>query len=51
MTVSEPAESNGTLKTWFVFENGAQTDDSQARGRESGVAGAYAWRRGRWVFE
>jgi hypothetical protein len=51
VTVTEPAESNGTLKTWFAFENGAQTGDGMGRGRESGIAGAYVWRRGRWVFE
>ena len=51
VTVTEPAESNGTLKTWFAFENGAQTGDGKSRGRESGIAGAYVWRRGRWVFE
>jgi hypothetical protein len=27
VVVSEPSESNGKFKTWFAFENGAQTGD------------------------
>ncbi len=49
--VSEPAESNGTLKTWFAFEGGAQTGDGKSRGRESGVAQPYLFSRGQWTFK
>jgi hypothetical protein len=48
--VSEPAESNGTLKTWFAFEKGAQTGDGKSRGRESGISKAYAYRQRQWTF-
>ena len=37
VTVTEPSESSGTLKTWFAFETGAQTGDGKTRGRESGA--------------
>lgn len=49
--VSEPAESNGTLKTWFAFENGAQTGDGKSRGREGGIPKAYAYRQRQWMFQ
>lgn len=48
--VTEPAESNGTLKTWFSFENGAQTGDGKARGRESGISKPYKYNRRQWTF-
>jgi hypothetical protein len=48
--VSEPAESNGTLKTWFAFENGAQTGDGKQRGRESGIAKEYTYSKPQWKF-
>jgi len=49
--VSEPAQSNGTLKTWFAFEDGAQTADGKSRGRDSGIAKAYTYRAQQWKFE
>jgi hypothetical protein len=48
--VSEPSESNGTLKTWFAFENGAQTGNGTQRGRESGIPRAYTYSRQQWTF-
>ena len=51
VVVSEPSETNGTVKTWFVFENGAQTGDGKRRGRESGVAKAYTYSRRQWTFK
>jgi len=48
--VSEPSTSNGTLKTWFAFENGAQTGDGIGRGRESGVSKPYTYSSGKWIF-
>ena len=51
VVVSEPSESNGTLKTWFVFEDGTQTGDGKVRGREGGVPKAYAFVGRRWTFE
>jgi hypothetical protein len=48
--VSEPSESNGTLKTWFAFENGAQTGDGKARGRDGGIPRAYTYSRQQWSF-
>ena len=48
--VAEPYESKGTLKTWFVFEDGALTGDGKARGRESGVSRAYGFGGGIWTF-
>jgi hypothetical protein len=51
VVVSEPSESNGTLRTWFAFEGGAMTGDGKARGRESGVAKAYTYGGKRWTFE
>jgi hypothetical protein len=49
--VTEPSESNGTLKTWFAFETGAQTGDGKSRGRESGIAKPYTYSRRRWTFK
>jgi hypothetical protein len=51
VVVSEPAESNGTLKTWFAFESGAQTGDGKTRGRDSGIAKPYTYSRGQWSFQ
>jgi hypothetical protein len=48
--VTEPAESNGVLKTWFAFPGGAQTGDSKERGRESGVSTPYTFSRREWTF-
>jgi hypothetical protein len=48
--VSEPSESNGTLKTWFAFDTGAQTGDGKLRGRESGISKAYTYSRRQWTF-
>jgi hypothetical protein len=50
VVITEPSESDGTLKTWFVFEDGAQTGDGKSRGRDSGVAKAYTFSNGQWVF-
>jgi hypothetical protein len=49
--VSEPSESNGTLKTWFVFETGAQTGSGTLRGREGGIPKAYIYSRQQWTFQ
>jgi hypothetical protein len=49
--VSEPSESNGTLKTWFAFESGTQTGDGKRRSRESGIPKAYAYSRRQWTFQ
>jgi hypothetical protein len=50
VVVSEPAESNGTLKTWFAFDDAAQTGNGQDRGRDSGVSQAYTYRQRTWTF-
>jgi hypothetical protein len=50
VTVSEPAESNGTLRTWFAFENGAQTGDGKLRGREGGIPKPYTYSPRGWAF-
>lgn len=50
VTVTEPAESNGTLKTWFLFENGEDTGDGKKRSRESGIEIPYKYRNKRWEF-
>jgi hypothetical protein len=50
MIVSEPAESNGTLKTWFIFENGAQTGDGKSRAREGGIPKPYTFSGKLWTF-
>jgi len=49
--ISEPSESNGTLKTWFVFENGAQTGDGRRRGRQGGIAKTYTYSGQLWAFK
>jgi hypothetical protein len=49
--VSEPAESSGTLKTWFAFEGGTQTGDGKQRGRDSGIAKPYTYARRMWTFQ
>jgi hypothetical protein len=51
VVVSEPAESNGTLKTWFVFENGVQTGDGKSRAREGGIAKEYSYGGKQWSFK
>jgi hypothetical protein len=50
VTVTEPAESNGTLKTWFLFENGDDTGDGKNRSRDSGIKIPYRYRNKRWEF-
>jgi hypothetical protein len=50
VVVSEPSESNGTLKLWFVFEGGTQTGNGKSRGRDSGIPKAYTYRRKQWKF-
>jgi hypothetical protein len=49
--VFEPAESSGTLKTWFAFPGGSQTGDGKLRGRESGISKPYTYSRRPWTFE
>ena len=49
--ISEPPQSNGTLKTWFAFPGGAQTGDGKARGRESGISKAYTYSGRQWAFK
>ncbi|MBW3541328.1 MAG: hypothetical protein KY476_13755 [Planctomycetes bacterium] len=49
--VTEPAQSGGTLKTWFTFETGAQTGNGRLRGRESGISQAYTYSGRQWRFE
>lgn len=49
--VSEPSEANGTLKTWFAFEDGSQTGDGKAAGRDGGIAKAYVWSGRQWRFD
>lgn len=48
--VSEPAESGGTLRTWFAFPGGVQTGDGKGRGRDSGLAKSYDFSRRQWTF-
>ncbi len=48
--VSEPPESNGTLKLWFAFDDGTQTGDGKSRGRESGISRTYKYSRKQWTF-
>lgn len=49
--VTEPPESNGTLKTWFAFPGGAQTGDGKARGRDSGISKSYTYSKRTWTFQ
>ena len=49
--ISEPSTSNGTLKTWFAFENGVMTGNGQTRGRSSGISKEYTYHRNRWTFK
>ena len=51
VTIAEPSKSTGTFKTWFAFENGAQTGDGKTRGRASGVSKAYRYSRNQWTFK
>jgi predicted Zn-dependent protease len=48
--ISEPAQTNGTLKTWFIFENGAHTGDGKSRSRESAIAKSYTYSGRQWTF-
>ena len=41
VTITEPAVADGTLKTWFVFENGATTGNGRKRGKAGAVARPY----------
>ncbi|HEV8604343.1 MAG TPA: hypothetical protein VGQ99_03195 [Tepidisphaeraceae bacterium] len=49
--ISEPSESDGTLKVWFVFEGGVQTGDGRVRGREGGIPKVYSYRGQQWTFK
>ncbi len=49
--VSEPSESNGTLKTWFAFKNGAQTGDGDLRGHGDRIPKAYTYSKQQWRFQ
>jgi hypothetical protein len=51
VTISEPAESNGTLKTWFAFEDGSLTGDGRLRAREGAIAKAYSYAGQQWTFK
>jgi hypothetical protein len=51
VVVTEPAESNGTLKTWFIFENGDDTGDGKKRSRDSGIETGYKFQRQTWTFQ
>jgi len=51
VVISEPSGSNGMLKTWFAFDNGAQTGDGKLRSRESGIPKAYTSSRRQWTFQ
>ena len=51
VTVTEPSQAGGTLRTWFVFDNGTQTGDGKNRGRGSGVARKYVHASGKWRVE
>ena len=49
--VSEPPQSDGTLKTWFAFPGGTQTGDGKERGRKSGISQSYTFNRRQWTFK
>jgi len=49
--ISEPSKSNGTLKTWFAFENGVMTGNGKSRSRSSGISKTYTYSRNRWTFQ
>ncbi len=51
VVVSEPAAAGGTLRIWFVFEDGDHTGDGRQRSRPSGIARSYTFDNGRWSFE
>ena len=51
VVVSEPTESNGTLKTWFAFPGGLQTGDGKLRSRDSGIPKPYTYNRRQWTFQ
>jgi hypothetical protein len=51
VVVTEPAESGGTLKTWFIFEDGDHTGDGRRRGREGAISKGYTYNGRRWEFE
>lgn len=51
VTVSEPSESNGSLKTWFVFKNGAHSSDSQSRDQVDKILKPYTYSRQQWKFQ
>jgi hypothetical protein len=48
--ITEPSQSNGTLKTWFAFDTGVQTGDGRRRGRDSGISQTYIYQDGQWSF-
>jgi hypothetical protein len=49
--ILEPADSGGTLRTWFAFPGGAQTGDGKGRGRDSGLEKTYTFSRRQWAFK
>ena len=48
--VSELADANGTLKTWFAFNDGSLTGDGKLVAREGGIAKPYTYSRRHWTF-
>jgi hypothetical protein len=51
VTINELAPKNGTLKTWFVFENGATTGNGRKRGKAGAVSKNYRFVRTGWQFQ
>ena len=49
--ITEPAPADGTLRIWFVFENGDQTGDGRRRGYDGAVARRYVYEQERWRLE
>jgi len=41
VTITEPSGDNGTLKTWFVFENGTSTGNGRQRGKAGALVKPY----------
>ncbi|MCA9061392.1 MAG: hypothetical protein KDA85_22915, partial [Planctomycetaceae bacterium] len=51
VVLTEPADAGGTLRTWFVFENGALTGNGKSQGIESGIPQVYTFGRRGWEFK
>ncbi len=48
--ITEPAAAAGTLKTWFVFANGAMTGNGRLRGKAGAIAKPYQYLGGTFRF-